>query len=747
MNTISLNGLWELTGYAAPDAAPSLSLTAHVPGTVAEELSAAGLLPADLYYADNVCQLEKYEGYSWEYTRHFTLDEVSPESYLVFEGVDCLAEYTLNGHRIGESSNMMIPHEFRVDGLLLRGENVLTVRLASSMRAIRAAQLPLLVYNGYNNSEDVVLRRPLHTYGWDIMPRAVTAGLFRPVRLELRDRVRFSEYFFRFSNPTHPALCYQLYGSYEDLQGLTLSVTADCGDSHVAFTTPLYAKCGAVDFQLENPKLWFPRGYGEPNLYTATLSLYRAGELLHRETTRFGVRTVVLERTDTTDGIHGSFRFLINGVEVFCKGSNWVPMDALHSHDAERYGRAIDMACDIGCNMLRCWGGNLYEEQSFFDLCDERGLMVWQDFAMACTAYPQDDAYCAMLCAEAESVVRRYRHHPSIVLWCGDNEVDSGHTYCERYQPSLNRLTREILPHVVYENDIGRPYLASSPFYTDEMLTDLTVTGSEAHQWGVRDWFKSSFYSQSPAHFISETGYHGAPSLTSIRRFISPEHVFPYRNAEWTLHSSDQRGNDSRVSLMEDQVRQLFGMVPTEAKEYVTASQISQAEAVKYFIERMRIRRPHKCGILWWNLVDGWPQMSDAVVDYYYTKKLAYGYIKRCEATLSLIFDELLDKYLTLYACNDSLAARHGTYRVTDLSTGKVLAEGEFSAPVNGSAPIAKVAMDYSAHTMLHIEWQEDDGTRGHNHYLVGFPPFSYTDYCRWMTAAELTEDWDGAGE
>jgi beta-mannosidase len=251
----------------------------------------------------------------------------------------------------------------------------------------------------------------------------------------------------------------------------------------------------------------------------------------------------------------------------------------------------------------------------------------------------------------------------------------------------------------------------------------------EEHTWGPRDYYKSDYYKNNNAHFISEAGYHGCPCLESIKKFISPEHVWPYKNnPEWILHSSDQNGNDARVMLMEKQVRQIFGEVPTNPEDYALASQISQAEAKKYFIERMRTGRPEKTGIIWWNLLDGWPQMSDAVVDYFFEKKLAYGFIKRSQAPFSIAAGEISNWALPIYACNDTLQPKCGKYTVKDAESGEILHGSDFVAEKNASTLLVNLPSYYSDKRMLIIEW-EIDGEFGYNHYMCGYPPFSFEFY------------------
>ena len=390
---------------------------------------------------------------------------------------------------------------------------------------------------------------------------------------------------------------------------------------------------------------------------------------------------------------------------------------------------------------MRCWGGNVYEDHAFYDFCDRNGIMVWQDFSMACRVYPETDEFKRKLYIEAVSVIRKLRNHPSIILWAGDNEVDM---MVRPYgDPDLNTLTRNVIARAVRENDAERPYLPSSPYisgalYRMQRESKERIERCEEHLWGPRDYYKGDYYKSSKSVFVSETGYHGCPSLESIKKFITPERVWPYtNNPEWILHSSDQCGNDSRVMLMENQVRVLFGEVPIEPEKYILASQISQAEAKKYFIERMRVGRPIKTGIIWWNLIDGWPQMSDAVVDYYYTKKKAYDYIKRSQAPFCIIADEPCGTVLPIDACNDTLREKSGTLTVRDAESGDVVYSCEYKADINTSTKILDLDIAANDSRMLIFEW-ECDGVNGYNHYLLATPHISLEWYAELMKKYNL---------
>ena len=730
METISLNGTWQLRGKRQ-EGKPldELLLQANVPGCVQLDLSAAGYLPADLYMGENILQTQKYEGYEWWYTRTFTVPQVKEDAFLVFEGVDCIAEYFLNGIFLGESQNMMISHEFAVGEFLQEGENTITVHIKSPIIAAHYENYTVAAMMTWENAPvETGVRRAPHSNGWDIMPRAVTAGLWRDVKIEFRDKLYFSQLFFK-TTTNSCTLFYEIESKWADFQDVEIEAVGSCGSSTFSVREKLITgKAGRISIPIENPQIWWPYGYGKANMYDAIVRIYSCGEPLHEETSSFGLRTVELDRTDATDGHTGQFRFLINGVEIMCKGSNWVPLDAFHCRDAERYDEALALVKDIGCNILRCWGGNVYEDHKFYDFCDRNGIMVWQDFTMACRIYPETEKFLKQMEAEVTWVVRRLRNHPSVILWAGDNEIDQ--VIIAFANPSINRITREIIPRIIAQNDIGRPYLPSSPYISDAVYKNSpAVAPSEDHVWGPRDYYKSNFYRENRAHFISEIGYHGCPSLESIKKFITPEKVWPYHNnSEWILHSSDQKGNDARVMLMDKQIRQLWGTVPINPEDYILASQISQAEAKKYFIERMRVGRPKKTGIIWWNLLDGWPQMSDAVVDYYFTKKLAYKYIKRSQAPFCIAADEISDWKIKLFACNDTLQPKAGHFTVTDAETNELLIDKDFTAEANASTCIGEIPVFYSAHKVLLIHWMID-GEAGFNHYLCGYPPFDLAWY------------------
>jgi len=761
MKKIAIDGDWKLYYYQqkkycieSPGQLEKLGIPcvdAQVPGNVELDLSRAGVLPEDLFFGDNIRGIWKYEDYMWWYVLEFDTpqDLNGKNTEIRFNGADCLAEYWLNGTVIGRSENMFIEHSFPVDGVLKPfGTNVLAVALRSTL--VESATKHYSAYMGLSwgerSAENLWIRKAPHTGGWDIMPRALSAGLWRPVELVVWSEHEILD-FYQFTldvsgDSAEIGMFVRIGADFEHIYDMELSITGRCGDSVFSVRQKSVSIAFPVKTRIKDPKLWWPRGYGEQNLYDVSIQLTLSGEVLAERRERIGIRKAELIRTDTTTIEEpGEFLFKINNEPIFCKGSNWVPADAFHSRDAGRYEQMMALVADTNCNILRCWGGNVYEDHAFFDLCDEYGVMVWQDFAMACALYPQSADFQEILRAEGESVIRKLRNHPSIVLWSGDNENDMCIIH-NSLDPNDNVLTRVVLPEVVRAEDPYRPYLPSSPYFSPAVVKQITKPDQwygipEQHLWGPRDYYKSKFYTGNIAHFVSEIGYHGCPNLSSVVKFIDKDHLWPWEdNAQWITHATadgfKRDWNSYRIPLMANQVRELFGECPDNLEDFILASQISQAEAKKFFLEMTRIKKWRKTGVIWWNIIDGWPQFSDAVVDYYFGKKLAYYYLRRAQADFTVIVDEPEDWHVNVFACNDTLKIAEGRYEIWDADTGEILLDGEFRAKANENTMLGRIPVFASEQRLFLIRWETGAGAGG-SHYLLGVPAFSLERYKGWL--------------
>ena len=762
---ISLNGSWDLQFFPQPreavvdpaglQAVEAKKVVAMVPGNVELDLLRAGLIE-DPMIGNNIYSLRKYEGYQWCYSRSFVSPAIKEEEevYLFFGGIDCIAEVWLNGEHLGSVNNMFIEHRFDVTRFLRKeGENLLQVMIRSAVMEAQRYSLGTFSIGNFAAAESVSIRKAPHMYGWDIMPRLVSAGLWRDVALQVVNQTHIVNTHWMTSNidldnrRARLFLDLQLKVPFEKLDKTHAVVTLKRNEKIVHEQELLITSHAFRHVvELHDVDFWWPRGYGEPALYDAEVKLVDAsGEILSKKRERVGVRTVKLDMSDIHDAPDnpGRFCFMVNGERLFVRGTNWVPIDALHSRDASLLDDAVQLMVEANCNMVRCWGGNVYEDHRFFDLCDENGIMVWQDFAMGCTFYPQREEFAKAIEQEAVAIVTKLRNHPSLVLWSGNNENDLALRWSLIHfniDPNQDVISRVVLPRVIYEMDPTRDFLPISPYYSEAVYQRGSAEDllPENHLWGPRGYYKDDFYTRAKARFVSEIGYHGCPNRSSLEKMFTKEAVNPWLkgnvglwNDEWMTkavrifpHTPKQGG---RNDLMTNQVKILFGSVPEKLDDFILASQSVQAEAMKYFVEMWRGDKPERSGIIWWNIRDGWPILSDAVTDYYNSKKLAFYFLKNVQHNVCLFINDAKEGYHPLVAVNDTRKSVKGNVKVTDVVTGERIYSGDFAIEANGRVEITSLPERDGQGIML-IRY-EIEGIQYANHYLYGKPPFNLAAY------------------
>jgi beta-mannosidase len=625
---ISLDGEWELTWmeYGGTLASPpptfhNKRIAGTVPGDVHLDLARAGILP-DLFVGTNADAANWVERKDWWYSCEFEtpLNSEGKEALLVFHGLDCFATVWLNGELVGKSDNMFIRHEFPVTGKLNpRGANRVVVRLASPAFSIKTdpGHKPLVW-----SPERLFCRKAQMSFGWDIAPRIMTTGIWRPVELVLVDTARISNVRVR------------TWKIEEDLAILTVEtevewLAPDSGTGRVQgrigkqeWTTDLALNPGfnttVKEVMVENPQLWWPLGYGEQNLCDVTVQLEVDDKKVDRYEGTTGIRLVELVQEPQPSGAT-SFFFRCNGRDIFITGLNWTPLDAIFARiTPEKTTKALELIAELGCNMVRVWGGGIYDGPHFYDECDRLGILVWQDFMMACGWYPQTDEFGKVLATEARQVVRDLRNHPSIAIWAGDNENDA-------FYPELvkdNRMTRQVLAGVCDELDPDRPYVPSSP-YSPSGGDPNGATDGDWHGYAHGEDYHVDWIWNLKARFVSEFGHLSLPSLDLIRKYFPAGTEWPLTGPVWRYHSADTirydsfRGPDRILKSLKAGGKP----DPRDITEAVNASQELQAEAVGAWIERYCLD-PEFGGFMLWNVSDCWPQQSDAVTDYDLTPKL-----------------------------------------------------------------------------------------------------------------------------
>ena len=774
---LSLDGEWKLEAFAQPDdgAVRSLPLPegltvksykATVPGCCEMELVKSGELP-DPMFSTNAFAFMAYEGHQWLYSRSFTppARKAGERQVLVFDGIDTLADVFLNGEKIGESENMLVPHEFDVTGKVRSdAENLLQVLIRPVGLAAADVLVGQLGHTMEGGADHERFRKAQHMYGWDIMPHLPVSGIWRGVRVETRPPARIEAATWttlavgRLERTADVAFFARIVAPGRHLHKARVRCTLSRNGKVAATKERIYrGPQTKVRMRMENIDLWWPRGAGEPALYDAKTELIGAdGTVLAVDERKFGIRVVKLEYEDAKPPENpGRFLFTVNGEPIYVRGVNWIPLDAIPSRQAGRLGETLDMVADLNCNLVRVWGGGVYEPDAFFDWCDANGVMVWQDFMMGCSVPPQDDEFAEKIRREAMSVVLRFRSHPSLALWAGDNENDLsagwGLGEQNRPDPNQNRITREVLPRIVREYDIMRPYLASSPFVSAEAFAGRAEP-SEAHLWGgPRAYWKHPYYTNNACWFCSEGGSHALPSRRSLERMMPAEDVLkPWSNPDvkecrkllwtpqWVYRATnpyldmDRWGLVHRNDHVLRQAGDLFGDVArSDIDALIAQTQSSQAESIKFQVELFRSQKfVKKGGFVVWNLRDGWPTISDAICDWYGAKKKSYHALKAAYRDVLPIVTE--DRRLVVV--NDTLATVQGSLKVVEAAIGETVLEKDFSAPANGMLDLATITWDGQG--MFIIDYTVG-GKTYRTHYLHGEPPFAWSDYSRWMREVE----------
>lgn len=643
MNKISLNGSYKLyiadgknfvfdgvnfNGLGEP-------VDANVPGNVELDLMRANILP-DLYFADNIKKAEYLERKDFVYVKDFELNfSDSRHRELVFEGVDTIAEYYLNGVKIGKSENAFAEYVFSVDNVLKSGVNRLVVHIFSSVNYAEKYEytpLNIGIYDGCYESLNI--RKPASSFGWDILPRAVSAGIFREVYIREYSAVEITGVYIATNrlenNLAILTVSVNARMTDEFLGKAVLKITGKCKESEFAKTYPFTFTSKTVFPYVENPVLWYPCGYGESDLYDVTVELVVGGKTMAEKQIKFGIRSVEVKYTEEI-GDKGNFRIFVNDELIKVKGVNHTPIDVYHSKDCKKYADIVDGIKNMNCNFVRIWGGGIYEEDEFYSLCDEKGIMVWQDFMLACHMYPQTEEFFDKIAFECKNVVERLRNHPSIIAWCGSNETDWMYT-CIGLNPDDDKITRSVMKDVLAAVDPFRPFFPTTPYFSNEFIkkqggvfyvdlgeiTERRRPLPEEHYW----WHRNDFlkFTDQNHKFIMEIGFGGCNSLKELNKYLPGGWNFK-DDKYWVCHSYPTE--DGRTTGLD----YLFGGVSDDNEELVAASRAYQTEAYKFIVERSRLR-PYFNGICLWNYRDGFPIFSSALVGYDGDKRPSYFAVK-----------------------------------------------------------------------------------------------------------------------
>ena len=656
-NRLYLCGSWHC--HITDGAAHTYDIPASVPGCVHTDLQAADIL-GDLFWRTENDTCQWVENCDVTYTRTFCVDTVQENTYLTFEGLDVYCQVFLNGNCIGEADDMFRPWSYPVDGSLKTGENTLEVHFRSPIREVDG----LPQRSGAFTTERLYTRRIQCTYGWDWVARFVTMGIWKPVYLETQTADRFEHVYIHTKDINNYAAQIAVRASFSDITGEKYAdfVIFD-PDGTAVYTRQrklLPMKKGDTDTvisftaDLVDAKLWYPLGYGEQPLYTLCISV--DGEEVSR--TRFGIRTVtILEIEDAPaseeamlakqlketpqlvewDRNEGSscFHLLVNGIRIFCTGANWVPCEPFPSAETdEKLRMLVRRAADGGYNMLRVWGGGIFEHDAFYDACDEMGVLVTQDFLMACGQYPEeDDTFIEKLTHETEAAALALRNHPCLAWWSGDNEnAVSGDENMAHY--SGRRAALEGIAPILRDLDPARPFLPSSPYGGTPYASGVRGTTHNTQflgtffgwvRGGMLDDYRETMESYL-SRFCAEQPAMGMPYVSSLRRFMTEEDIFgdDVSVSEYHTKNNPGLGAITLYGYVDRMARGMFGEY-RDGYDRVYKMQLLQCEWIRIMVELYRRHAWYSSGIIFWMFNDCWPAANSwSQVDYDGNPKPAY---------------------------------------------------------------------------------------------------------------------------
>ncbi len=616
-----------------------------IPSTVHTVLQRAGVIGGDLFQPGVEGDLAWIGEDEWKWATVFR----PPDDWrmlghveLVCEGLDTLAAVSINGKPLGRADNMFRQYRWDLKAHLIDGENRLEIDFQPLFPVMRELAADPTLVDGVavaaTIGDEQKLRKMACNFGWDWGPKFPTVGPWKPIHLELRNGPRLD---------TVRVVQRHASGRVELLLNPEIiDADASCTiEAELVLETKSVGKFEARRLIVDDPELWWPRGLGEQPLYELRVNLLHEGVVVDGWNRRIGLRTVECRQED--DAVGRSFEFIVNGVRVFATGANWIPDDIFpHRMTAETYRRKLEAAARANMNMMRVWGGGIYERDVFYDLCDELGIMVWQDFMFACGLYPTfREGFLDNVRVEAEQQVCRLRHHASLVFWCGNNEIEHNFV-AQKWGPmqglhsskamsfaDYDRLFAGVLGATVRVEDPGRDYIAASPHDPVDRNRWPADRHGDNHYWEAWFWGVPFIDQRSSHHrFVSEFGCQSLPSLAMMQQMgLSPE--APYAKEALSFYQRCGEGTEK----LEAYLRREFGALPQTMGDAVWQSQIMQGIALKYAVEHWRTSGGRSRGALFWQFNDCWPSVSWAVLDHLGQEKHSLAMIRRSYAPLLLV--------------------------------------------------------------------------------------------------------------
>jgi len=612
---------------------------AYIPGTIHTDLYKNQIIP-EPFYGNNEAKLQWIENENWEYRLIFSVSDTilnANHIQLIFEGLDTYATVKLNDSLILVADNMFRSWNVNIKPLLKKEKNELFIVFESAVKKGKKAAA-LLNYT-LPGGERVFTRKAQYQYGWDWAPRFVSSGIWKKVYIEAWNHIKIEEVqIIQQSVQKDTARLTAAFTVNSDKNAAFFLYVKDKNTNFTYTDKKIKLVKGInkinLDFKILNPKLWWTKGMGEAHLYRLECGIRDANVIADNRIINTGLRTIEIVREN--DSIGESFYFKLNGFPLFIKGANYIPADVFTTRvDSIKYARIINDAVNANMNMLRVWGGGIYESDMFYELCDKNGILVWQDFMFACAMYPGDSLFIENISYEITETIKRLRNHPSIALWCGNNEIDEGwhnwgwqkdYKYSATDSASIwndyLKIFHVIIPGLIKKYDENRYYHPSSP--SAGWGRKESLLRGDCHYWGVW-WGMEPFdmYKLKTGRFMSEYGFQAMPPYSALRKIATADSLYLY-SSYISNHQKHPAGYKTIHSYMERDYK-----IPLHFKDYIYVSQLLQAEGIKTAIEAHRSAKPYCMGTLYWQLNDCWQVTSWSSLDYYNNRKALYYYVKK----------------------------------------------------------------------------------------------------------------------
>lgn len=602
-------------------------LPAKIPGTVHTDLLENKII-GEPFFDDNELKIGWICESDWIYKTTFSRPSDFNSGlpvFLVFEGIDTIAEIYLNNSLLGNSVNMFLKYEFEVTSLL-KETNELVVRFYSPLKYAREQEakygrLPVAL-----NSERVYIRKAQYSFGWDWGPSFPAAGIWKPVYLLQRNLSFIGNVSFSVKDLNNNKADIKIGITIGGRQSKKLKIKVVLSSADQKYIKEINFSGlhkDEIEIGVNDPLLWWPNGEGEQNLYNLEVFLSdENNNVIDHQLKKVGIRTITLTLIENEKA---AFKIKVNGKHIFAKGANWIPSDSfLPRVSDDKYRMLLQAAKDANMNIVRVWGGGFYEYDIFYQICDELGLMVWQDFMFACASYPEHKEFLENVKEEARENVQRLQHHPSIAVWCGNNENEW--IWYQNMKSSYKKMPgykiyHNIIPRILKEEDGDKPYWPSSPFSFDE--DPNSFTSGNRHEWNIWSrWIDYSEVRNDQSLFVTEFGFQGPADKKTFGKFLSKEKRV-FQNKIFEFHNKQVEGPE-RI------IRFLAGHLPlnTEWDDYIYLAQLNQALALKICLEHWRFNYPLTNGSIIWQLNDCWPVTSWALIDSELIPKMSYYFVK-----------------------------------------------------------------------------------------------------------------------